>query len=161
MPADGGPTNGTPGKGNPEGKKNGNGSSAPGNDPHVNEGRSRRPRKGDAPPAEESTRTRGRARPYQPQYGDSVRKSAEERENSFHALAWLLEGATGLIEELRHNDLGLPEEFWMHAYAARREALLAMRAALDDLIEKSGAEEAKQQEQQKRRERRGGIDIEF
>ena len=79
----------------------------------------------------------------------------------FNALAWLLEGATGFYEELRHNDLGLPEEFWVHAQAAQRETLLAARAAIDTLIEKVNAAERAEQERQQRRERRGGVDIEF
>jgi hypothetical protein len=98
---------------------------------------------------------------YRPEYGRPPRRPAAERENAFNAVAWLLEGATGLMEELQHNDLGLSEEFWTHAYAARQESLLALRAALDDLIERSSVERQKQAERAKRRQRRGGIDIEF
>ena len=75
-------------------------------------------------------------------------------------LAWMLEGATGIVDELRHNDLGLSEEFWVHAAAARRETLLAMHAALESIIEKTNAAEKEQQEREVRRERRGGIAIE-
>jgi hypothetical protein len=93
--------------------------------------------------------------------GSSPRKPSADRPNAFNALAWLLEGATGFYEELRHSDLGLPEEFWVHAYAARKESLLALRAILDDLIARSESQAQQEQERQQRRERRGGIDIEF
>lgn len=106
-----------------------------------------------------SARTRAAERDYRPDYEEPSRKPASDRENSFNSLAWLLEGATGLFEELRHNDLGLPEEFWVHAYAARRESLLALRAVLDDMIEKSSQEAKRQEDRQKRRERRGSINI--
>lgn len=162
MPADGSPSDGSPENGHSG--KNANGASrrsprGPASDP---EGTARRSAKKSDPPAEpETARTRARSKPYDAPYDNPTRKPAAERENSFNSMAWMLEGATGLIEELRHNDMGLPEEFWVHAYAARREALLALRAALDDLIEKSGAAEQQEQEKQKRRDRRGGIDIEF
>lgn len=108
-----------------------------------------------------SKREQATRRTYRPQYEQPTRKPAEDRDSAFNSLAWLLEGATGLLEELRHNDLGLSEEFWVHAYAARREGLLALRAVLDDLIER-GAQEARQEaERRQRRERRGNIDIEF
>jgi hypothetical protein len=110
---------------------------------------------------EPSSRARARTRPYTPRYTKSARRPSADRENAFDALAWLVEGATGLIEELRHNDLGLPEDFWVHAYAARQEMLLAVRAVLDDMIEKGVDAAQTETERQKRRERRGGIDIEF
>ena len=53
------------------------------------------------------------------------RQPRTDRAGTFTFSAWLLEGVVGLCEELQHNDLGLPQEFWTHAYAARREALLA------------------------------------
>ena len=59
------------------------------------------------------------------------RQPRTDRAGTFTFSAWLLEGVVGLCEELQHNDLGLPQEFWTHAYAARREALLAARALLD------------------------------
>ena len=77
-----------------------------------------------------SNRQRARARSYRPSYEAPNRKPASERETAFNALAWLLEGVTGAYEEIRNNDLGLDEEFWVHAYAARQEGLLAMRAVL-------------------------------
>ena len=110
---------------------------------------------------EPSSRVRARTRPYTPRYAQASRRPSDERDDAFNALAWLIEGAAGLIEELRHNDLGLPEDFWVHAYAARREMLLAARAALDDIIEKGVDAAQVETERQKRRERRGGIDIEF
>lgn len=106
-----------------------------------------------------STRDRARSRPYEPEYEEPTRKPASERPASFNTLAWLLEGATGLLEELRHNDLGLSEAFWVHAYAARRETLLALRAALDDLIARTESLAQQEKERQQRRQRRGGIDI--
>jgi|CXWK01.1.fsa_nt_gi sarcosine oxidase delta subunit len=97
---------------------------------------------------------------YRPNYTRPTRRPADERENAFDMLAWMLEGATGIVDELRHNDLGLSEEFWVHAAAARRETLLAMHAALESIIEKTNAAEKEQQEREVRRERRGGIAIE-
>ena len=107
-----------------------------------------------------SNRDRARRQPYTPDYEQPSRKPAADRPNAFNTVAWLLEGATGLFEEARHNDLGLPEAFWVHAYAARREALLALRAVLDDLIERSDSHAQQEQARQQRRERRGGIEIE-
>lgn len=108
-----------------------------------------------------SARDRAAASDYEPYHGDSGRKPASERENAFNFVAWLAEGMTGVVEELRHNDLGLSEEFWVHATAARNETLLAMRAAIDSMIEKTSALEKQEQERQVRAERRGGINIEF
>ena len=96
---------------------------------------------------------------YTPNYTRPSRRPTEERENAFDLLAWMLEGATGIADELRHNDLGLSEEFWMHAAAARRETLLAMHAALESIIEKTNAAEKEQQARAARRDRRGGIAI--
>lgn len=106
-----------------------------------------------------SRRDRARRRNYQPEYQEPDRKPASERPASFNLLAWLVEGATGLLEEVRHNDLGLSEQFWVHAYAARRETLLALRAALDDLIAYTESEAQQEKERQQRRQRRGSIDI--
>jgi hypothetical protein len=117
----------------------------------------------DVPMSEErqSTRDRARTQPYEPDYPESDRKPSAERPNAFNALAWLVEGATGLWEELHHNDLGLTEEFWKHAYAARRESLLALRAAVDALIAQTESQARQEEERQQRRERRGGINIDF
>lgn len=115
----------------------------------------------DAPPAPEATaRTRAADAPYTPRYSQSKRRPADQRENAFQGLAWLLEGVTGIAEELRHSDMGLNEEFWVHAYAARRESLLALRAVVDLLIEKTDAADRQEEERRQRRERRGGIQIE-
>ena len=65
----------------------------------------------------------------------------------------------GLVEELRHNDLGLPEDFWVHAYAARRESLIALRAVLNDALDGEEPPQAEEQEPPPRRPQRGNIDI--
>jgi hypothetical protein len=74
---------------------------------------------------------------------------------------WVLDGATGLVEELRHNDLGLPEAFWMHAYAARREGLLALRSLLDELIDEASAPSPTEAPPEQPSQRRSGIQIDF
>jgi hypothetical protein len=109
----------------------------------------------------QSNRDRASEQPYEPEYEKTARKPRDDRPDAFNALAWLLEGATGLFEELRHNDLGLSEEFWVHAYAARRETLLALRAALDELIKRSESQIRLEQERQQRHERRRDIKIDF
>lgn len=116
---------------------------------------------GDGNPAKTTNRERAAQRAYTPEYEPSARRPAEERENAFNMLAWLLEGATGLVEELRHNDLGLSEEFWVHLYAARREGLLAARALIDSLLEQSERETRQAAERAERRARRGGVAIDF
>lgn len=108
----------------------------------------------------QTKRQRARSRPYTPRYAESPRRPSAEREDAFNALAWMIEGAAGVIDELRHNDLGLSEDFWVHAYAARRESLLALRAVIDELIAKAESAEQAKDDRQKRRDRRGGIDIE-
>jgi len=108
-----------------------------------------------------SKRDRAQARGYEPAPEKTERRPSAEREQAFNALAWLVEGATGLLEELRHNDLGLSEDFWVHAYAARKESLLAVRAVLDDLIARTESQGVEETEKQQRRERRGGINIDF
>src|SRR3712207_1685523 len=86
--------------------------------------------------AQETRRDNARSRAAQAHYEPhherpGRRRSSEDRANAFNTLAWVVEGATGLVEELRHSDLGLSEEFWVHLYAMRREGLLAARAAID------------------------------
>ncbi len=108
---------------------------------------------------QKSNRESAQGQAYTPEYEESPRKPASDRPNAFNALAWLLEGATGMFEELRHNDLGLPEDFWVHAYAARHESLLALQAVIDDLVKKSESAQRQETEKQQRRERRGGIEI--
>ncbi|MBK8795897.1 MAG: hypothetical protein IPM07_05555 [Anaerolineales bacterium] len=111
----------------------------------------------------ENARRRAQRRAYNARYEQPGRRPAAEREGAFNALIWLLDGATGLVEEMRHNDLGLPEDFWVHAYAARQESLMALRAVLDDWIDEdqppppAGA----RQKRPERQERRGGINIDF
>ncbi len=115
------------------------------------------------PTPRDSSRDRARGRDYQPDYGRPRRRPASERDTAFNAVVWLLEGATGVVEELRHNDLGMSEDFWLHAYAARRESLLALRAVLDEWLG-DGTEPGATTEDQaraERRKRRGGIDINF
>ncbi len=108
-----------------------------------------------------NARRRAQRRAYRPTYGKPDRRPASEREGAFNALMWILDGATGLIEELRHNDLGLPEEFWVHAYAARRESLMAMRAILDGWIEDDAPSSPPATKPDQPKQRRGGIDIDF
>ncbi len=93
---------------------------------------------------------------------DSQRKPRSERENAFDASVWLLQGLAGFSEELRHNDLGLPQDFWVHAYAARREALLAARALVDAALEKCSSEEAAASKPPtKKPPHRGQVSIDF
>jgi len=92
---------------------------------------------------------------------ESPRRPRAERAHAFHPLAWLADGASGVVEELRHTDLGLPQEFWRHAYAARRETILAACALANHLL--GWGEQRKQAEQtrRKQRARRGDIQIDF
>jgi hypothetical protein len=113
------------------------------------------------PPPPANNRTRASARGYRPPYEKPSRRPSDEREDSFNTLAWLVEGATGFIEELRHNDLGLSEEFWVHAAAARREGLLAARAVLDQFLEETQEQQTADRERQARQTRRGGINVDF
>lgn len=115
-------------------------------------------------PRRETNRDRGRRQRARNGYPKPERRPASEREGSFNALLWLLDGATGIMEELRHNDLGLSEEFWMHAYAARRESLMAARALLETWIDEDDDEEPAPppaDEPPARKPRRGSINIDF
>lgn len=112
-------------------------------------------------PLADSARDRARASGYRPASRESGRKRAGQREGSFNVMLWLLEGATGVVEELRHNDLGLSEDFWVHAYAARREGIMAMRAVLDQLLDEDEETREQDSEREQRRNRRGGINVEF
>jgi len=105
-----------------------------------------------------NARQRAQQRGYRPRYARPGRRPASEREGAFNALLWLLDGATGMVEELRHNDLGLSEEFWVHAAAARKESLMALRAILDDWIDEDDAPAPPDADPPKRR---GGINIDF
>jgi hypothetical protein len=109
-----------------------------------------------------SARKRAAATSYTPDYRElPTRRPASERDSAFKPLGWLLDGATGLIGELRHNDLGLPEEFWIHAYAARREGILAVQAILNDILSRAESRKRKEINRRTRQERRGNIEIDF
>lgn len=96
-------------------------------------------------------------KPGKEQAGPPPRQAQAERANAFNFSAWLLEGVAGLCEELQHNDLGLPQSFWTHAYAARREALLAARALVDAALTRCEAEAAQRGEENGAQ--RGRVDI--
>ena len=109
-----------------------------------------------------AARKRAAAMPYTPDYGDPpTRQPASKRDSAFNPLGWLVDGATGLIGELRHNDLGLSEEFWIHAYAARREGILAVQAILNDILLRAESRKGKEISRRTRQERRGNIEIDF
>ena len=92
-----------------------------------------------------------------PQTEPPPRQPRTDRAHAFTFSAWLLEGVVGLCEELQHNDLRLPQEFWTHAYAARREALLAARALIDAAISRCETDASQQEEQGGAQ--RGRVDI--
>jgi hypothetical protein len=95
-----------------------------------------------------------------PAYDPPPRRPRAERNDAFDFSSWLLEGVVGIAEELRHNDLGLPEEFWTHAYAARKEALLAARSLLDVAIERCDDTDLPSV-RRKQRKQRGNVNIDF
>jgi len=92
---------------------------------------------------------------------ESPRRARSERENAFDVGGWLLQGLVGLSEELRHNDLGLPEDFWVHAYAARKEALLAARVLVDAALENCAEEKTARNAEKKKPPQRGRVSIDF
>lgn len=98
---------------------------------------------------------------YTPRYEKPGRTPAEERAAAFNALAWLADGLTGAIEEARHSDLGLSQEFWTHLYAVRRESLLVAKALIESLLAQIEGKAEQEQESEERRARRGGVDIDF
>lgn len=98
---------------------------------------------------------------YAPRYSTSTRRPASKRPASFNPLAWVADGVTGAIEEVRHNDLGLSEDFWTHLYAVRRESLLTARALVESLITRVESKGDQQEERKQRRERRGSVNIDF
>lgn len=106
-----------------------------------------------------SARQRAAAADYTPDYETPPRKSAADRPGAFNPLAWLVEGATGFVEEARHGDLGLSEDFWKHFYATRRESLLTARALIDSLLEQTEREAQKAKDRAARQKRRGTISI--
>jgi hypothetical protein len=87
------------------------------------------------------------------------RRPKSDRENAFDFTAWLVEGVLGVAEEMRHNDLGLSEDFWTHAYAARREALLAARALIDTALE--NCDRPSSSSRSHARKQRGRVNIDF
>ena len=109
----------------------------------------------------DSARDRARRQNYRPAYGASKRRPASDREDSFNLLLWLAEGATGVIEEIRHSDLGLSEDFWVHAGAARRESLLAARALIDQMLGEEALQAEKERTEEPPRPQRGGINVDF
>lgn len=114
-------------------------------------------------PAESEPRRsrKSAAAAYEPTYEEAPRKPKSERPDAFNATLWLIEGVGGILDEIQHNDLGLPEEFWVHAYAARKEGLLAARALIDHAIQRSDEELAKAAQQEEKKARRGGVNIDF
>ena len=93
-----------------------------------------------------------------PQTEPPPRQPRTERTHDFIFSTWLLEGVVGLCEELQHNDLSLPQTFWTHAYAARREALLAARALIDTAITRCETDASQREEQSGAQ--RGRVNIE-
>lgn len=111
--------------------------------------------------AEKSARQLAAEDSYSPRYETPTRKPGEERPNAFNPLAWLADGVTGAVEEIRHNDLGLSQEFWTHLYAVRRESLLTAQAFVNSLLTWSESAGDKQAARQQQRERRGNVEIKF
>ncbi len=112
--------------------------------------------------ARANNRAKAAQRDYEPHHArPGKRRPADDRPDAFNKLAWLVDGATGLIEELRHSDLGLSEEFWVHVYAMRREGLLAARAAIDSLLEKSEEAAKAAEDKEERKKRRGRVSVDF
>ncbi|MBI3957969.1 MAG: hypothetical protein HY328_04090 [Chloroflexi bacterium] len=103
----------------------------------------------------------GSDQPTEEGYAGSPRKPKSERENAFDVGSWLVQGLVGLSEELRHSDLGLPEDFWVHAYAARKEALLAARALVDAALERCATEADEASKKAKKSPKRGQVSIDF
>jgi hypothetical protein len=108
-----------------------------------------------------NNREQAAASDYKPNYSESRRKPATERENAFNSLAWLLDGATGLVEEARHSDFGLSQEFWVHYNAMRREGLLAARAVIDSMLAQMDQAPEEAEERRKRQARRGDVKVDF
>ncbi len=122
--------------------------------------RRRRPSSTVAEEASSATVEEGRSAADAP-YEAPSRRPRHERKNAFDISAWLIEGVLGVAEELRHNDLGLPEEFWVHASAARKETLLAARALIDTAIERCDEDEAAAAKRETARRQRGPVNINF
>lgn len=109
-----------------------------------------------------SARQRAMEADYTPEYDSPPsRQPAEDREDAFSISNWVFQGVIGLVEEIQHNDLGLSEEFWIHAYAAQREGKMAFDLALEEIQKRAKAGSQAKEEREQRRERRGGIEIDF
>src|SRR5262245_46929383 len=113
------------------------------------------------PPRPQTARDRAAQGDYRPAAEPINRKPGDAREHSFNPRARLADGVSGVVEEVRHNGLGLREEFWVHFYAARREGLMAARAFVDSLLGHIEQGTQKEQEREKRRERRGDVKVDF
>lgn len=63
---------------------------------------------------------------------------AQDKAQEFDLEEWLKEGYQGLRQTLKgpRRVKLLPEEFWQHGRAARKEMLLAVRSLLDDAIQR-------------------------
>ncbi len=88
--------------------------------------------------------------------------SAEEvkREAEFDFADWVAEGIRGLRQEVKKAPCRLlPEEFWEHARASRREALLAFRSLVDAAIECLTPTEAEGESGRPRRQRATKIEV--
>lgn len=86
--------------------------------------------------------------------------SEEEKVQEKHGFATLIEVGEEIIQSLKGT---LPDEFWQHRAAARREALLALRVLLDATIERLEAEaqpEAGAEPPPKRKPRRRKVKVE-
>lgn len=61
---------------------------------------------------------------------------APDKAEEFDLEKWLKEGYRGLRQTLKRRRAPalVPEEFWQHSRAARKEMLLAVRSLLDDAI---------------------------
>ncbi|MBI1293783.1 hypothetical protein GC175_02345 [bacterium] len=112
------------------------------------------------PESEPTPQAEKRASPGR-SYDPPPRRPRQERKNAFDVGSWLIEGVLGIAEEVRHNDLGLPEEFWTHAYAARREALLAARALIDTALERFDEEDDASARREAGRRQRGPVNVNF
>jgi len=97
---------------------------------------------------------------YAPDYDrKNVRTSGENRSTAFNPVAWVVDGATGVVEEVKNNDLGLNEEFWVHFNAMQREGLLAARAAIDSILANAEKATKEVKEQVERQTRRGEVKV--
>jgi len=61
----------------------------------------------------------------------------QDKVQEFDLEGWLKEGYHGLRQSLkrRRRPALIPEEFWQHSRAARKEMLLAVRSLLDEAIQ--------------------------